>query len=132
MLLQMHTDLEEFVVLTTLKRETETKLNTFKDQLAEIEPRLIDALVETGIKQIGKRGMTLSIRRQLWASATDIEACKICEDTKLLVKETINTQTLSSYVRELETDDDNMPILPAILKDAIRVTEKFSIQARKI
>lgn len=88
-------------------------------------------LERIGAKSAPAEGKLVTFTRKLWASATDIAALKKHAVTQVFVKETVNGQTLTSWVNELDKDNQGMPALPDELKDAIQVTEKFSVSARK-
>ena len=58
------------------------------------------------------------------------EALRNYEPTSTLVKNTINARSLSSVVRELDTDDEGGPILPDEIKDAVTIDVRRSVRAR--
>ncbi len=52
-------------------------------------------------------------------------------DTRFLIKEGFNAQTLAAWVRELEQDDEGEVIIPDELKGFLKATERISAAARK-
>lgn len=107
-----------------------------KDRGSEHKIGRLQGMVQRYLERISERkanaeGKLVMLKRQLWASATDIAVLKKHAVTKEYVKETVSTQNLSGWVRELDKDEQGMPNLPDELKGAIKVTEKFSVSARK-
>lgn len=95
----------------------------------------LQGMVQRYLERIGENkanaeGKLVMLKRRLWARATNIPELKKHAITKEYVKETVSVQTLSSWVRELEEDEQGMPKLPDAIKDAIEVTEKFGVSAR--
>lgn len=88
-------------------------------------------LERIGAKSAPAEGKLVTFTRKVWATATNIAALKANAVTKVFVKERVNPQTLTSWVNELDKDNQGMPALPDELKDAIKVTEKFSVSAKK-
>ena len=86
---------------------------------------------QTSTSQVKCEGRTVHLQNQLWASCLDVDALKRHPDTAEFVREKVNGQTLSAYVRELEKGDDGEVVLPEGLQDAIRVSETIQVRTRK-
>ena len=130
--------LREFVSLTALKRDLETRLKDAKARLDPLEAALIEQFQQDGIQSVNADGYTVYLNRKLFAGAKDgdkptmIAALEACDETwSFLVEDNVNSQRLCARVRECELGDDGMPLLPDELKDAIQVCEQFTIGARK-
>lgn len=125
--------LEQFIQLNEQKKQLEAELEKVKDTIAELQTILLDQFGDNGMSKISLNGSTVFLKRQLWASAKDGDykrACQALIDSGLdhLVNTRFDTNSLSSFVRE----QDELGIeLPTLLKDTIKVTEKFSLQVRK-
>lgn len=127
----------EFGSLISEKRKLEARLDNVKEQIASLEPTLLNELVEAQVDRLpitleGEK-VTLYIHRQLWAKPKDgnraavVDALRGCglED---LVKEDFNTSTLSAYVRERLGDGED---LEAGLHNALWLDEVVSIRGRR-
>lgn len=134
--------LARFVELQKEKRELDDALKNVKRQLDELEPLLLEQMTEEGIQSVKVNGLTLYLKRQLWAGAADGNydaACDalIAEGLAEFVQRRFNTNTVSAYVRELEKAfaDNGGSFeefrLPGALDGAISVAEKFTIGSRK-
>lgn len=123
--------LREFVRLNNYRRELDEKLTVVKSQIAGLEVVIRDDMETSGIQSFNVDGLTVYLHRQLWASAKDLEALAQFADTAEFVRPRVLAQTISAYVRELPVDDEGMPVLPKQIKDAVNVTEKFSVRTRK-
>jgi hypothetical protein len=86
---------------------------------------------ETGTSQVKCEGRTVHLQSQLWASCLDLEPLKKHPDTKAFIREGVNAQTLSAYIRELPRDDEGDVQLPEGLENAIKVSETTQVQTRK-
>ena len=124
--------LEGFVTLTLAKRELEAQLKAKKEEIAETEEHVLDVFAKLGVAALNIAGHTLSPRITLWAGAVNGDypsACAALKEAGLqdFVQERFNTNSLSSYVRELEASPDGTPQLPLALVGYISVTEKHSV-----
>lgn len=121
----------DYVNLDKERRALENELKQVKADLNAAEETLLRHMEETGMQSTKIDGITVYLHRQLWASALDIQAILENRDSAFLVKETVNGNSLSSWVRELDKDDEGQPVLPEDLKEAIKVSEKFAVRTRK-
>ena len=123
--------------LVRLRKErdrAEAGLAKIKAQIDEQEPRVLEWMQEHGVPSIKHDGITLHIRRELWASVGDegvpflrdaLEAAGV--DAETIIRERANSQTLSALVREY--DRDGRP-LPNSLASAVKISEVFKIGYR--
>lgn len=131
----MTTDmLREFAQLAREKGELKDRLSEVEKALDAMQMPLQEHFLSAGMQNARIDGMTLYVRRQTWARlAEGIDMPQACVALKAagldeFVREAFNMQTLSSYVRELQRDDKE---LPKSLADFISVTDDVSIQARR-
>lgn len=115
--------------------DLESRLDAAKRERDAIKSLVLQDFQSQGISKTTVNGRTAYLSRQIWASVAgavdEVKAALVSLGVGHMVKETINTQTLSAYVREFESDDQGMPDLPAELKGLVKVTEKFDIRVVK-
>ena len=125
----LSTLVSEFVDLTKQRRDLEAQVNVLKTELAAREERLVEEFGQAGIQNVKTAtGQTVSLRREVYAklvgdqkkSYTALRRAGLGD----FIKEGVNTQTLSAYVRELEE------VLPKGLQPYIDVTEVFRMRMR--
>jgi len=137
----------EFIELDTLRKSAESEAEKIKERMAELEPQIMERFENAGMQSMkSKQGQVIYIRRQLWAGAKNGADVLLLEALKSvglgdMVKEKVNTQTLSAYIREQEEEqfgknvkaspDDIISVLPEPLRAAVAVTEKYSLHTRK-
>lgn len=117
----------------------EEKVKALKTKFAEMEPRVVEYMERHGLKKVSTGGRTIYLARKLWASVNGevpkeeaIERMKNYEGTAAMVKEAVNAQTLSSYVRELPRDPSTDKIIfPPEIEGCIKVSEQFRAKVRK-
>lgn len=131
----MTTDLlRRFAQLSREKGELKDRLSEVEKALEAMQLPLQEYFLSAGMQNTRVDGMTLYVRKQTWARlAEGIEMPQACDALKAaglgeFVREAFNMQTLSSYVRELQRDERE---LPESLADFISVTDDVSIQARR-
>lgn len=130
----VNTDLlSRFVELTEKKRDIEQSLDETKKELAEMEQVILEQFSEANTSSVKiANGTTIFLHRQMWASALDGNHDAVCSALRDLgyndmIKTSVNSQALSSLIRDLEREDS----IPDILKQVIKLTEKFSVRTRK-
>jgi len=129
--------LTEWVELEKRRRELKEELAQIEERQKELEEPVMDFMAQMGLERVRINGMTVYIRRELWAGAVDGDyekACKALKEAGLgdYVQERFNTQSLSAYIREADKEEGGWEAnVPPVLRDAIKVTEKFRLQARK-
>ena len=123
--------------LVKLRKEREAaqvKADKLKVQMDELEPQVLGWFSENGFDSIRVNGVTVHIRRELWASVGEqgvdflrdaLEAAGV--DAETIIRERANSQTLSALIREY--DRDGRP-LPNSLAAAVKVSEKFKLGFR--
>lgn len=130
-------DAQEYAVLLAQRKELESQVDEIKNTLVKLEENLLTRMGDEGIESMkvnttsGK--FTLFPKRQLWSTCIPGHEHELSEGLKKLgmgdlVKETVNSQRLSSYVRELDVTGTEIP--PEVA-GAIKVTERFTIGVRK-
>lgn len=118
--------------LETQKTVIEEQIKELKRQMRPYEEQLLLFFSEHGVNNIKLHGKTLYIHRQLWARPLDGDyerACKVLRDIGLdeYVKETVNVNSISAYVRE----QDDMGIeLPERFMDGFRVDEVYQVRSK--
>lgn len=75
------------------------------------------------------RRITAAIRHEKHAEA--MAELKSDANTAYLVCETVNANSLAAWVRALDRDNNDLPILPPDLTDLISVNEIMSIRSKK-
>lgn len=136
----------EFIELDEQRKKKEADVESIKDRLKELEPQIMERFENAGMQSMkSKQGTTLYIRRELWAGAAEGAEVLLLERLKAIglgdmVKEKVNTMTLSAYVREVEKEtfngqtvkpDEILKALPEPLQAAVSLNEKFSLRTRK-
>jgi hypothetical protein len=130
----MDTDLlADYVETNEHIKELKADLKLAEQAKKDLEPRALAELERAGVQNIKIAGSTVFVHRQLWARAKDgnkeaaVAALKAA-GLSHIVSETFNTQTLSAYVRELDTDSEELDDELAAVLD---ITEDFSLRCRR-
>lgn len=137
----------EFIELEDQRKGKEGEIDKIKERLAELEPQIMERFENAGMQSMkSKQGTVIYIRRDLWAGAKEGAEVLLLEALKSvglgdMVKEKVNTQTLSAYIREQEKDqfgaavsatpEEIIGVLPEGLREAVNITERFSLRTRK-
>lgn len=123
--------LEDFADLEILKVEQDSQLKRTKEKLENMQGELLDFFTDSPVEQIKVKGRTIYLKRSLYAKIHSkelaIKALK-AEGLDALISEGFNTNTLSSYLRELEHEGEE---IPDSFKDAIEAIEIFKVQSTK-
>lgn len=129
----------EYIAKKLEIKDLKSKTKKLEDEAAEIEAELLPQFKESGMDRMTIQGRTVWLDRKVWASAGGdmprlVDAMKAAglED---MVGETVNGNTLSSWVREFDPEGTMSPEeivgkLPPEVKDAITVSEVFKLQVR--
>jgi hypothetical protein len=136
-----------FIELEEMRKSREGEIDEIKKEVAELEPQIMERFENAGMQSMkSKQGTVIYIRRDLWAGAKEGAEVLLLEALKSvglgdMVKEKVNTQTLSAYIREQEKDqfganvsakpEEIIGVLPEGLREAVNITEKFSLRTRK-
>ena len=103
--------------------------------LQEEQKFLIDHLIDEGVGTFSLRdGITIFTSTLIWArmkkpKAQVISALKDCAETRDLVDESFNSARLSSFLRELDKDNKE---IPEQLKDVIESDPVSNLIAKRI
>ena len=128
------TDQRAFAALYREKLELQDRLNVVTKQLSSMQDGMLEYFAETGQSKATIDDLTLFIHEQLWANtkegSTPEEACEamVRNGMESFVAPRFNTQTLSSYARELAAKGKAFPT--EVLKH-IEVKPKVEIRARR-
>ena len=135
----MNSNLHRWTELDIEKRQLEARLEEVKAELKSLNEPIMTYFAENGIDRITVNGRTVYQKRTIRASCggeVDIVAEELTRIGKgELVKQAVNANTLSAFVREF--DEGNMSAeeiaarLPGNLGNLINITEMFEITARK-
>ena len=143
-LLKTETLARLFAVLDKARKAFEAKGAEAGENTAKVESELLPRMRESGTQSIKTSGTTVYVERKLWGSAKDGNTAGLCmalKDMDLgdMVKEGVNSQTFSAYIREVEgsvsktplAPEELIPKLPETLQPYVQVSEVFKIRARK-
>ena len=141
--------LNKFLKLDQAIKRKEGEVEKMKEELGPVHDELLQRFQSEGTRSLStQNGSTVYINRQLWASGSVedksvmLAVLKEHPDTKDLVKENVNTQTLSGYVREkieehfgkeqtLKNETELLEALPIPLRTVLKITERFQLKARR-
>jgi hypothetical protein len=96
-------------------KELEQEVKQIKEEISVIEQALIEKFAEDGVKKMSlEGGVTLRVDCKIWpkiltSNEEAIAAIKAAGMTELLTKENYQTQTLASFLRELDKNDEPLP-----------------------
>ncbi len=139
----------QFIKLDQSIKKKEGEIEKLKEQRDAIEAELLPRFEQAGMRSMTSTArVTVYLRRDLWASATDKRTADLCEAIKSipaireLVKEGVNAQTFSAYVREQakqaygeeyegKSVEEIVKALPEVLQSVTHLTEKYSLRTRK-
>ena len=130
--------LQQLIDLTERLRAQEDEVEDLKKQRAALEATLLDSFRQDGVQRVTQGGKTVWLDRKLWASAAGPElpqALKLA-GFPAMVKETVNGQTLSAWVREFDPEAELSPEevitkLPEAVQPFVKIAEVYKLQVRK-
>lgn len=135
---------KQFIKKDTERKKKEGDVEKIKEELARLQGVLMPMFEKAGVQSVKlTKGESVYIRRDVWAGAGDGGPVMLMEALKSvglgdMVKEAVNTQTLSAWVREQEKEHFNgekvtaeqlIAVLPEVVGAAIKVTEKYSLRS---
>lgn len=126
----MNDQVKQFIALDKTKRELKDQLKHIESQMASLEEPVLSHMQDTGTQRLTCDGLTVHINRRVFASCVDMEALQAYPESAALVAPACNAMRLTSWVNELDKDDQLMPILPDEIKDAIKVSETYKLGTR--
>lgn len=127
-------DVKQYIALSGRAKELGTKLDSVKEEIAQLQDKLLKDFEREGVANLTVDGRTVYLHRQLWARARpEVERHEITSALKRaglgqFVSESFNMQTLSAWVRELEAAEE---ALPPELSDVLTTSEVWSLRVRK-
>ena len=116
------------------KRDLEDSVKALGSEIEELDRQLSDAMTEAELDSFSRNGSTFYLHSRLYASPSTGRKDAMMQALKQngygsLVVESVNSNTLSSFVREqMEANEGN---IPSWLGDTISTYEKISVGIRK-
>lgn len=133
-----------FANLDRRRKVMEGLAEEMKKHAGQVEAELLPRFRNSGVQSVKVSGTTVYVERTLWGGAKDGNMPGLCEALKemgldAMVKEGVNAQTFSAYIREQEQalsktplpPEELIPKLPEVLQGVVNVSEVFKIRARK-
>lgn len=116
------------------KAEVDKRSKELGAKIEEIDRALSDAMAEVELDNFTHSGHTFYLKSRLFASPVSGKKDALMEALKengfgSLVVETVNSNTLSSFIKEQMADNDDE--IPEWLKENVNTFEKISIGIRK-
>lgn len=127
-------DTRRYVELRRRQKELEAEAKAIKDEADALEQSLLEDFASEGLDRMTVDGNTVYLHRQLWAKvANDVSRSEVVSAMKEagashFVHETYNHQTISAWLRELESEGEE---LPAELQGLIEGHERYSLRVRR-
>lgn len=116
------------------KKDLEDSVKAIGSEIEELDRQLSDAMTEAELDRFSRNGSTFYLHSRLYASPSTGRKDAMMQALKQngygsLVVESVNSKTLSSFVREqMEANEGN---IPSWLGDTISTYEKISVGIRK-
>ena len=116
------------------KKDLEDSVKAIGSEIEELDRQLSDAMAETQLDSFSRNGSTFYLYSRLYASPSTGRKDAMMLALKQngygsLVVESVNSKTLSSFVREqMEANEGN---IPSWLGDTVSTYEKISVGIRK-
>ena len=124
----------EYIRLRRAQKDRQAEADSAKEEADLIEQQLLEEFAEDGVQNMSVDGNTIYLQRQLWAQVDNAyskeEVIDRLRQSGLdhFVRDNYSTQTISSWLRELEAEEESLP--PA-LEGVIRGVEKFQLRVRR-
>ena len=116
------------------KKDLEDSVKAIGSEIEELDRQLSDAMTEAELDSFSRNGSTFYLHSRLYASPSTGRKDAMMQALKQngygsLVVESVNSNTLSSFVREqMEANEGN---IPSWLGDTVSTYEKISVGIRK-
>ena len=116
------------------KKDLEDSVKALSSEIEELDRQLSDAMTEAELDRFSRNGSTFYLHSRLYASPSTGRKDAMMQALKQngygsLVVESVNSKTLSSFVREqMDANEGN---IPSWLGDTISTYEKISVGIRK-
>ena len=116
------------------KKELDTQAKAIAAEIERIDLELSDAMVEAECERFSRNGSTFYLNSRLYASPVAGRKGEMIMALKAngygdIVTETVNANTLASFVKEQTTLNDD--VTPAWLTEVVNTFEKVSVGIRK-
>lgn len=116
------------------KKELDTQTKVIAAEIERIDLELSDAMAEAECERFSRNGSTFYLNSRLYASPVAGRKGEMIMALKAngygdIVTETVNANTLASFVKEQTTLNDN--VTPAWLIEVVNTFEKVSVGIRK-
>jgi hypothetical protein len=127
------TQVQEYAALVARKRELEAELRAIQDRLNEMEPGLVEQLIEAGVQHVRVGGQTVYLQQEIWASPVDGDYDALCDALERaglgdMVVRRVHHHTLSAWVRELRKADEE---IPEEVRPYLKISETYRLGVRK-
>ena len=116
------------------KKDLEDSVKAIGSEIEELDRQLSDAMTEAELDSFSRNGSTFYLHSRLYVSPSTGRKDAMMQALKQngygsLVVESVNSNTLSSFVREqMEANEGN---IPSWLGDTVSTYEKISVGIRK-
>jgi hypothetical protein len=130
----------KFIEIMEKIRAHEGEIDDLKEKKKALEEKLLANFRKAGIDRVTVEGKTIWLRRDVRASAggnmEGLVSALREEGQDEFIKESVNANTLSAWVREFDPNGDLPPDeikkkLPPAVAAVISVTETYSLALRK-
>ncbi len=116
------------------KKDLEDSVKAIGSEIEELDRQLSDAMTEAELDRFSRNGSTFYLHSRLYASPSAGRKDAMMQALKQngygsLVVESVNSKTLSSFVREQK--EANQGSIPSWLSDTVSTYEKISVGIRK-
>ena len=116
------------------KKDLEDSVKAICSEIEELDRQLSDAMTEAELDSFSRNGSTFYLHSRLYASPSTGRKDAMMQALKQngygsLVVESVNSKTLSSFVREQK--EANQGSIPSWLGDTVSTYEKISVGIRK-
>lgn len=121
-------------LLKKQKKGLEDSVKALGAEIDELDEQLSDAMTEAELDRFSRNGSTFYLKSRLFASPASGHKDEMMQALKQngygsLVVESVNSKTLSSFVREQK--EANQGSIPSWLSDTVSTYEKISVGIRK-
>lgn len=133
-------NLSSFVKYDRLRRTLDEKLKKVKIELERLEPLVLSHFERTGTDRVKRGGLTVYLRRQLWAGRQDGVTNEMAVEVLVangmpeFTEPHLKTQSLSALIREMDKQHSETggwaTWMPEPIKAVIKVSEVLSVQTR--
>jgi hypothetical protein len=125
----------KFSELTERERRNKDEAAEIKTEKDFLAPRILDLMGQDGVTSVKVGGRTVHMRRTIWpkieTDRDDVMRALEMAGWGDIVKPNYNANTLAAMIRELDRDDEDMPIMPPEFNGVLSVAEKFEVRAVK-